>query len=158
MPPEHTEGIEDSYRGKGKQKRIEQLANNFAAALLIPQRVLQPLWQAHDKKNINEWLNKTASYFRVTAKALRWRVTNLRWLLKADEATIQEDRLTANGRPSKEQRTKPKLFNQEFVQRLCTALAEGELSVRRAASLLEITIEDLADLFKSYDLPVPFDL
>lgn len=158
MPPEHSEPIEESYRGKGKHKRVEQLANNFAAALLIPRRVLERLWHARDEQNINEWLNKTASKFLVTAKALRWRVNNLKWLSKADEAAIQEDRLIANGRPLKEQRTKPELFSREFVQRLHAALSEGDLSVRRAASLLEMTIEDLADLFKDYKLRVPFDL
>jgi len=34
----------------------------------------------------------------------------------------------------------------------------GDLSVRRAASLLETTVEDLADLFRAYELTVPFDL
>jgi len=158
MPPEHTEAIDESYRGKGKHKRIEQLANNFAAALLIPRRSLEPLWHERGQQNINDWLNKTASFFRVTAKALRWRVTNLGWLSKEGQAAIQEDRLTANGRPSKEQKIKPKPFSSEFVQRVHTALSDGELSVRRAASLLEMTIEDLADLFKAYELPVPFDL
>lgn len=158
MPPEHSEVIEDSYRGKGKYKRIEQLANNFAATMLVPRRVLEPLWVARGNQNINDWLNKTASRFRVTAKALRWRVKNLGWFSKADEAAIQEDRLTANGRPTKEQRTKPKLFSREFVHRVHDALSGGDLSVRRAASLLGLTIEELADLFKSYGMAVPFDL
>jgi predicted HTH domain antitoxin len=38
------------------------------------------------------------------------------------------------------------------------ALDRGELSVRRAAELLDCTVEDLEDLFKSYELRVPFDL
>ena len=66
-------------------------------------------------------------------------------------------RLTANGRP-KEPLPKPKLFSDKFVKCLHGALGKGDLSVRRAASLLEITIEDLADLFKDYRLTVPFDL
>jgi|GEM_PF-5114020 len=37
------------------------------------------------------------------------------------------------------------------------AIERGDISVRRAASLLEFTIEDLADLFRDYSLPVPFD-
>lgn len=32
------------------------------------------------------------------------------------------------------------------------------MSVRRAALLLEMTIEDLADLFRAYELTVSFDL
>jgi hypothetical protein len=44
------------------------------------------------------------------------------------------------------------------VRRLHTALAKGQLSVRRAASLLELTFDGLAQLFQDYRLPVPFDL
>ena len=65
--------------------------------------------------------------------------------------------LTANGR-LREQQSVPRLFSTEFVQRLHTGLARGDLSVRRAAGLLGLTIEDLAELFRGYDLTVPFDL
>ena len=52
----------------------------------------------------------------------------------------------------------PRLFSQRFVKRLHRALDRGDLSVRRAAGLLDCTIEDLEDLFKSYEMEVPFDL
>jgi len=157
MPPEHTEQAEADHRGKGKQKRIEQLADNFAAALLMPSPVLGPIWDARGNKDIHLWLNQTASDFLVTAKALRWRLINLGWLAKADQLDIQEARLTANGRPEAEQR-KPRLYDEDFVRRFHTAIETGGLSVRRSASLLGFTIEDLADLFRDYGLPVPFDL
>lgn len=156
MPPEHTEAIEGNYRGKGTQKRVEQLADNFAASLLMPARSLKPLWDARGE-DINDWMNRTASAFLVTAQALKWRLTNLGWLSKADHLDIQDSRLVANGRPEAEQQ-KPRLFNEDFVRRMHTALERGDISVRRAASVLEITIEDLADLFRDYGLPVPFDL
>jgi Zn-dependent peptidase ImmA (M78 family) len=157
MPPEHTEAREASYKGKGRQKRVEQLADNFAAALLMPERVLKPMWDARGDEDIHDWLNRTASVFLVTAQALKWRLTNLRWLSKADHLGIQDVRLTANGRPQAEQK-KPRLFNDEFVRRVHAALEKGDLSVRRAAALLGLTIEDLADLCRAYGLPVPFDL
>lgn len=157
MQPEHREAVEADYRGKGRHKRVEQLADNFAAALLVPERALAPLWQARGKQDINTWLNRTATEFLVSAKALKWRVVNLGWLSKEDQAAIDDERLTANGRPRKEQST-PKLFSQDFVSRLHTALSKGKLSVRRAASLFGLTIQDLADLFRNYGLRVPFDL
>lgn len=154
MPPEHRET--EIPRG-GKGRRVEQLADNFASALLMPERTLTPRWQARGDRDIHAWLNTTASELLVTAVALKWRLVQLGWLTKADLAEINDAKLTANGRPKKDQPV-PRLFGPEFVQRVHTALSEGDLSVRRAASLLEITIEDLADLFKAYDLPVPFDL
>lgn len=154
MPPEHTET--DIPRG-GKGKRVEQLADNFASALLMPERTLAPRWETRGKRDIHAWLNETASSLLVTAVALKWRLMQIGWLGKADLLDIQDARLTANGRPSKEQRV-PRLFSGEFVQRMHAGLAKGELSVRRAAELLGLTIEGLATLFRDYDLTVPFDL
>lgn len=99
----------------------------------------------------------SGSELLVTAVALKWRLVQLGWLTKADLAAINDAKLSTKDRPKKE-RPVPRLFAPEFVQRVHTALSEGDLSVRRAASLLEMTIEDLADLFKAYELPVPFDL
>ncbi len=157
MPPEHQESIEATYRGKGRHKRIEQLADNFAAALLMPERILTPLWQARKDQDIHAWLNRTAAEFLVSAKALKWRLANLGWLTQADLLHINDTRLTANGRPKGEQPT-PRLFCEAFVRRLHTALAKGQLSVRRAARLLELSLDGLAQLFQDYRLPVPFDL
>lgn len=154
MPPEHTE-MEIPRGGKGR--RVEQLADNFASALLMPERALAPRWQARGEREIHAWLNATASELLVTAVALKWRLVQLGWLGKADLLDIRDAKLTANGRPKKDQPV-PKLFGPEFIQRLHAALAEGDLSVRRAASLLDMTIEDLADLFRTYELTVPFDL
>ena len=154
MPPEHTET--DTPRGT-KAKRIEQLADNFAAAMLMPERVLLPRWQARGEQEIHRWLNSTASDFLVTAKALKWRLTNLGWFTKSDLSKIADAKLTFNGRP-KDQQLLPSLFSIEFVQRLHTGLARGQLSVRRAAEILDLTIEALAELFREHKLSVPFDL
>lgn len=154
MPPEHREG--EIPRG-GKGRRVEQLADNFASALLMPERTLAPRWQAGDKTDLHAWLNTTATDLMVTAVALKWRLGQLGWLSKADLLDIHDNRLTVNGRP-KHPLPQPKLFGADFVQRLHGGLAKGALSVRRAASLLEMTIDDLDDLFKEYGFPVPFDL
>ena len=157
MQPEYREPIEGDYRGKGRHKRIEQLADNFAAALLMPERALLPFWQARGKQDIHGWLNRSATTFLVSAKALKWRLINLGWLSKPEQSEINDAKLTANGRPKKDQAS-PKLFGADFVSRLHTALSKGDLSVRRAASLLALTIEDLAELFRDHGLTVPFDL
>ncbi len=154
MPPEHAEG--DIPRG-GKGQRVEQLADNFASALLMPQRSLAPRWQARDGREIHAWLNATATEFLVTAVALKWRLVQLEWLNKSELAKIRDEKLTANGQ-SKESRPKPRLFSAEFMGRLHRALSGGKLSVRKAASLLDTTIEDLAELFTVHELTVPFDL
>jgi|SRR5215813_2028837 len=156
MTPEHTEQADGNYRGKGRYKRIEQLADNFAGALLMPWHVLFPRWKSRVEGNIHSWLNETASALCVTAQALKWRLHYLGLLGKADMLEIHDAKLTANGRLG--QQPKPRPFSAEFIKRLHVALSAGDLSVRRAASLLGTTIDGLADLFKAYEFPVPFDL
>ncbi|HXF94290.1 MAG TPA: XRE family transcriptional regulator [Nitrospiraceae bacterium] len=154
MPPEHYEG--EIPRG-GKGRRVEQLADNFASALLMPERTLAPRWQARGQDDIHNWLNATATELLVTAVALKWRLVQLGWLAKADLHDIHDIRLVANGRPRSEQPV-PKLFSVEFIQCLHDAVLRGAISVRRSASLLDMTLHDLADLFQAYGYPVPFDL
>jgi Zn-dependent peptidase ImmA (M78 family)/DNA-binding XRE family transcriptional regulator len=156
MRPEHTEIADGERQGKGRYKRIEQLANNFAAAILMPERVLESLWKKRGTSGIRDWMNEAVTYFMVTGKALKWRLTNLGWLSKADRAEIDRAGLAAMGRVKQGQPV-PKLFCAEFVARLHMGLVKGQLSVRRASSLLALTIEGLAGLFREYGRPVPFE-
>jgi len=154
MTPDHRET--DIPRG-GKGRRAEQLADNFASALLMPERVLTPKWESRAPLDIYDWLHHTANELKVTAVALKWRVVQLGWLSKSEAMEIRDDKLMSSGIPQILSLT-PKLFNEEFVHRLHDALSLGALSVRRAASLLDMTIEDLGELFETYELPVPFDM
>ena len=147
MPPEHEEG--DIPR-TGKSNRIEQLADNFASALLMPERSLTAHWQNRGD-DIVEWLNKTSSAFHVSAPALKWRLVQLEWISKAEALQIKDDRLTSNGGLTTSET--PPLFSREFMERIQKAIAAGNLSVRRAATLLDTTIEDLAETFKAHQLP-----
>lgn len=155
MPPRAFDQA-DKYEGT-KVKRVEQLAENFAAALLMPAVSLAPRWEKLGNQDLHKWLNETASEFQVTSKALYWRLRQLGWLTQAASLEVDTDRLTWNGRSPSAQ-TLPKLFSHRFVERMHWALERGELSVRRAAELLDCTVEDLEEVFNSYELPAPFDL
>ena len=144
-------------RRGGKGRRVEQLADNFASALLLPERTLLPLWESRGRRDIHNWLNDTASALLVTSQALKWRLVQLEWLGRADLMELDDSRLTANGRPKREQPV-PLLFSAEFVERLHAGLGRGDLSVRRGAELLGLTIDGLASLFRERQLTVPFDL
>jgi Zn-dependent peptidase ImmA (M78 family)/DNA-binding XRE family transcriptional regulator len=155
MPPRHVDEVA-SVQGT-KAKRVEQLADNFASALLMPEASLRPRWDRRGEQEIHDWLNGTASEFQVTAVALYWRLRHLGWLTAAASLQVDVQRLTWNGLSPSAQ-TLPNLFSRRFSERLGRALERGDLSVRRTAGLLDCTIEDLEDLFKSYRMEVPFDL
>jgi hypothetical protein len=136
---------------------VEQLANNFASALLMPEASLKNRWESRGDRDVHEWLNETASTFFVTAVALYWRLRHLEWLTEGDGMNVQMARLTWNGRTPSEQ-TLPKPYSRRFMERLHWGIETGRASVRWSASLLDTSVNGLKNLFTDYEMTVPFDL
>ncbi len=70
--------------------------------------------------------------------------------------TIPDAALRNNGRKA-EPAPPPPLFSKPFMEVLALALDEGRLSVRRAAGLLDLAAEDLADAFTAQGVQAPFE-
>ena len=94
MPPKH---VEEAAETGGD--RVEQLANNFAAALLMPERVVARVgrWEQLDSDALVAQLNRVASELKVTSSALRWRLVTLGKLPAARAREIPESSLRNNG-------------------------------------------------------------
>ena len=146
MPPEHVEDASD-FGGN----RVEQLANNFAAAVLMPSPALRQFDDCAqlDMDELTAQLNAVADELRVTSSALRWRLAALRRLTKARAQAIPESALRNNGHDSPP-RDQPPLFSKPFAELLSASLERGSISVRRAASLCGLTIEELEELFAAH--------
>lgn len=156
MPPLH---VESETPTEKREKRVEQLAENFAAALLMPQVALDPYLRTLADSEIHAWLNRTATALGVSAQALKWRLVNLGILPRPQALKLNEDLLRYNGDASGDlQREVPRPFSRRFLELLRWGLDEGHLSVRRASSLLGISVDGLAGLFSSYEIEVPFEL
>jgi hypothetical protein len=52
----------------------------------------------------------------------------------------------------------PPLFSRPFVEVIALAIHEKRLTARRAADLLDMTLEDLVDLCATHGVEAPFDL
>ena len=154
MPPEH---FEEAMETGGN--RVEQLANNFAAATLMPARTLEQLgnWLNLTEEKLIAQLNAVADELHVTSSALRWRLVALGELKSAAARSLPEEALRNNGRDAVESEL-PALFSRPFVEVLGLAIDKGHVSIRRVASLLELTVEDLADLFTAHNVSTPVDL
>jgi XRE family transcriptional regulator, fatty acid utilization regulator len=152
MPPEYVEEATENSK-----VRVEQLANNFASALLMPEASLKDFEHASAKADIVPWLNATADKLEVTATALKWRLVALKQLDAARAKEISDEVLRYNGRkgPTGEP---PPLFSKYFMEVLGQAINEGRISARRAADLLDLTIEDLTDLFATHAVEAPLEL
>ena len=100
--------------------------------------------------DIAHWIVATANALKVTAVALKWRLVNLKMVPEAIVRrliTIQGDMLAAT----------PLLFSLAFVERVYHAVEAGRLSLRRAASLLDLSLDAFAGLCRSYGRPLSYD-
>lgn len=150
MPPDHVEDA--SERSK---IRVEQLANNFASAVLMPTDVIDRFEPAR-VDNI-QWLNDTAEALQVTATALKWRLVALGRLDAARANEIPDAALRNNGRDVTG-RQPPPLYSKAFMEVIALAIDEGQMSARKAADLLDMTLDDLAQLCATYGVKAAIDL
>ena len=154
MPPEHSEEARETGGN-----RVEQLANNFAAALLMPVGALERPsgWSHLVPGDLIARLNSAADDLYVTSSALRWRLVALGELTAAAARSLPEPALRNNGHDAVEAPLPP-LFSKPFVEVLALAIDKGLVSVRRAAALLDATVEDLSQIFTAHEVEGPVEL
>ena len=150
MPPEHVE--ESTEQSKSC---VEQLANNFASAVLMPAAALDRFGPLNG--NLVARLNTAADALQVTATALKWRLVAIGRLEFAAAKDVPDAALRNNGRETAEDE-QPPLFSRPFVEVIALAINEGRLSARRAADLLDMTTDDFADLCRTHGVEAPIEL
>ena len=86
MPPVHIEEVTET----GGANRVEQLANAFASALLMPARIVEAAgdWRTLHGNALIAQLNTTADRLEVTATALLWRLVSLGLLERSDARAV----------------------------------------------------------------------
>lgn len=151
MEPDHRESNSYEDRLKGKPKRIEQLANEFAAALLMPTKSLEHFIE-QSKVNDAKHLAAVAVKLRVSTEALAYRLLNLG---RIDNDTLQ---ILKKERPGNQSTETPKPFSPNFVKMLHKAIDSGKLSARKAAKSVSMNLTAFGELFTAYSLAVPFEL
>ncbi len=154
MPPDHREEAREIGGG-----RVEQLANSFAAAVLMPRTTVARFgdWSRLTMDALVGRLNSVANELHVTASALKWRLVVLGALTSASARAVPEALLRNNGRMDAED-VPLALFSRTFMEVIGHAIRNGLVSVRRAAALLDVTVDDLADVFAAHDVAHASDL
>ena len=150
MPPAHVEEATEYSKN-----RVEQLANNFASAALMPVAALDRF--AAPKSVTAAWLNDTAEALGVTATALKWRLVALGRLDDALANKISDAALRNNGRDIADQKTPP-LYSKAFMEVVVLAIEEGHMSARKAADLLDMTLDELVGLGTAHGIQLAIDL
>lgn len=154
MPPEHSEDASEVSKN-----RIEQLANNFASTVLMPKTVLDGFadWSAIREGELPARLNAAADKLLVSASALKWRLVALERLKLATARAIPEAALRNNGRETADVKS-PLLFSKPFMEVIGLAVDQGRVSARRAAGLVDLSVDELGDLFTAHGVPSPLEL
>lgn len=148
MPPSHIEKSEGT-----KKDRVEKLGDNFASALLMPSNLLERYgsWADLPTEQLINKLNSTATDLGVTSQALKWRLVKLDSLNRKVAETIPNRSLRNNGN-GRSSDGAPLRFSKRFMEVIGDAIDVGQISVRRIAKLLNITIDDLQELLDAYDV------
>lgn len=155
MPPDHIEEVSPRRRS-----RVEQLADNFASAVLMPSAALDRFgdWAGLEGADLVARLNHVADALMVTASALRWRLVGMGRLSRALGEAVAEESLRNNGRDKPAAQPLPPLFSKPFAEVAAAALDEGKTSTRRLSSILGLSIDDLAELFALHGIETPYEL
>ncbi len=146
MRPELFEINTLGEHGTGKKARIEQLADKFASALLMPRKLLEVKFRRAESGNV-EQLRALATYFGVSTPALAFRLLALQWI---DRRTCDELKAKPAEEASKEP---PKLFSARFAELLALAFHDGRLSPRKAAKLLGLNLASLDAMLEQWGTP-----
>lgn len=153
MPPEKF----DAELSEKDKPKVEKLADAFTAGLLMPSDAVAKYWRNRPAgQDIHNDILDAAREFRVSGKAMFWRLVNTSMLSQAEQSSVNQDLLSRSSDASASGR--PNIYNADFVRRLHSVLQQGLLSARKAAGLLDCDVEDLRTICAAYNYPPPFAL
>lgn len=149
MPPERREV--PAGHSSSRLPRIEQLADNFAAAVLMPRSSLDKLIP-EDRLADARYLTEVARELQVSTGALAYRLLNAKMISRPTCDEMVRDHAP------KVQTEPPKLFSASFAALLHDGIANGHVSARKAAKALSMTLDQLAQLLREHGKAVPFSM
>ncbi len=146
-----------------QQRRIEQLANVFASALLLPAPGLERALFKRGRKHGAKILEAVAACkaFCVSPTALAWRAVNLGWLKPENvdaviEAICDAGAMASAHRHQGEETVTPEL-PERYVLLAFGAYLAGKISVGKLAEIMETTVGMLNPALAAYELDLDSD-
>ena len=135
--------------GDDRQKKVEPLANRFAAGLLLPADELKAALDERCRGGEVDYadLISIARDFGVSTEALLWRKHNLSWIKCEDvDSALAADKLRRLDRVARRGEWQdPPPLPDRYVRTVFFAYAKGLMSRARLAECLETSLEDLDD-------------
>ena len=183
IPPARVESVRLPRRGK--RWLVARVAESFATALLMPWPVLrrqlgfdqgpegivslgEPMRLTAEDMAAEEWsrvrrsrdlharLVEGANELRIPVEAYVRRRRRL-YLLSREQVDALDSRRLVASRPAPGREAAIPTFSAEFVRCVADALDAGSLSVRRAATVLDLSLPELASLLTRYGHEADFE-
>jgi Zn-dependent peptidase ImmA (M78 family)/DNA-binding XRE family transcriptional regulator len=141
------------YIDSESEKRLEELADNFASALLMPEDVVRAHWSG-PAENLPalDRIRSLAHHFEVSGSAMKWRLFNLGLLKKSEIPSNDADLSVPEDTPI------PPLFSLEFVRQFHTAVESGRISLRKASSILGLSVVGFGELCRIYGRSLSYEV
>jgi len=146
-----------------QKRRVEQLANVFASALLLPAKELKREVYNSGVEQGARLLDVVGACraFSVSAAALAWRAVNLGWLAaeNVDQviSAIRGKRAMMDSNLSSEEGGNSHELPERFVLLAFRAFVGGQISIGKLAKLLETTVGMLNPTLAAYGLDLDSD-
>lgn len=146
LPPQR---VDRENPSGAKAKRTEQLADNFAGALLMPAELLTQRWKTKPASmSDSKWVQATASHFRVSAQALFWRMVALGLCQKKQQENF------AGKASLQDKKPKPAWFSRKYLERVLWGIERGEVSLRRTLGILDMDLGEFRSQCEAHGLEV----
>ena len=115
---------------------------------------MRAYWEKQLPKDNSLAIVKAAEHFGVALQTLYERLKQLELVSETETLAI-----TPNISSSSTTAVSPyPLFDGSFIKLLSQGLSAGRISARRAASILGMRLEELAELLRAYHFSPPFEL
>lgn len=149
---------EDTGNPHTPSDRVEKLAENFAAALVLPRETLQDKLPPGEpgEWRVVQWV-ELAREFGVTVPALAWRLVNLGKLTPERAERIVSDPSRA-GAGCFAAETHGRDLPERYVMLAFRNYVNGEVSIGKLAELLETTVGMLRKVLRHYGLDLDSDV
>lgn len=137
-------------------KKNEQLADAFAAALLMPQQMLER--DLYGRKITYSTMIALARQYGVSASAMLWRLCHLRFLSNdAVKKTLVDTDFKKLDKATYKAAFEFTRFGNRFLRLAYLALESGNLSQARLAKMLGIPLRDLEKYLSTYGFELTHD-
>lgn len=154
MPPEMIDDVD------GPKSHVEKLADAFASGLLVPSKTIEMYAEYIDfgKQGFVDRLNSLATEMRVSSIMLGYRLISTGHASRDLFEEYREAKFFSYNGDMVDRNDIPPLYSKKFLSVLSRGIHKGLISQLRVVKLLDMSLEDVKELYGKHKLESPFGI